>query len=422
MSNPKPVIEGVFAIHKPTAISSAQVLRDLQSHLNPSKTFAPWIDAERQRRDQESHNQRGKRSRRSRGPVQVKMGHGGTLDPMATGVLIVGVGNGTKSLQGFLDGTKTYEAVLLFGAATDTYDFEGKIVKRAPTEHITKAAFEEALAKFRGLIMQRPPIFSALRVNGKRLYEYAREGKEVPVEIRERPVEVSELECLEWMEPGTHNYHYPDREAEPEEKEVADKLMKVEGGETTKETTTETTSAEQQELKRKREDGDEEAAGETTDTTAPTKRAKQDSDTTTDKVSAATTTEPEPTQVAKPPCPAPAARIRMTVSSGFYVRSLCHDLGIALNSLAFMSSLSRTRQSMFELNKNVLEYEDLAKGEDLWGPKVVDMLAKWNDEFPQGYDRQKVPAKRQNGSQPRKERDNKDQQRERVRNSSSPEA
>jgi len=98
-----------------------------------------------------------------------------------------------------------------------------------------------------------------------------------------------------------------------------------------------------------------------------------------------TTTEPSNTPV--PPSTStsstshpPAARIRMTVTSGFYVRSLCHDLGIAVNSLAIMSALVRTRQGDFELGKNVFEYDDLAKGEEVWGSKVEGLIDAWNDK------------------------------------------
>ena len=104
---------------------------------------------------------------------KVKLGHGGTLDPLATGVLIVGVGSGTKALNQFLACTKTYETVVLFGAATDSYDVTGKVVAKAPFAHLTRTKVEEALAQFKGKIRQRPPIFSALKVKGKPLYEYA---------------------------------------------------------------------------------------------------------------------------------------------------------------------------------------------------------------------------------------------------------
>jgi len=321
------------AIHKPTGISSAQVLRDVQLQFDPSALFAPWLTRERQRRHDESARQQKKRRGIKRQNPSIKIGHGGTLDPLATGVLIAGIGRGTKELSNFLSCTKSYETVVLFGAATDTYDRVGKVVGRKPYEHITEALVREKLDGFRGKIMQRPPIYSALKVQGKKLYEFAREGKEVPVEIKERPVEVVELEMVEWMEGGTHEHIWPEEEAPKEEKEVIEKVLDIE-----EETGSNTVKAE-------------------------------DEPPTTLMSGALANTRPQP----KPP----AARLRMTVTSGFYVRSLCHDLGAAVSSLALMSSLVRTRQGDFELGKNVLEYADLQKGEAVWGPKVEEMLGNW---------------------------------------------
>src|SRR5271154_3847386 len=87
------------------------------------------------------------------------MGHGGTLDPMATGVLIIGIGSGTKLLHQNLAGTKEYETICVFGTVTDSYDAEGKILRREPTEHITRTKVEEALEQFRGEILQQPPMY-----------------------------------------------------------------------------------------------------------------------------------------------------------------------------------------------------------------------------------------------------------------------
>ena len=87
------------------------------------------------------------------------MGHGGTLDPMATGVLIVGIGSGTKKLSQFLGGWKEYETTCVFGTVTDSYDAVGKILRRAPTEHITREKVEGALEQFRGDILQQPPMY-----------------------------------------------------------------------------------------------------------------------------------------------------------------------------------------------------------------------------------------------------------------------
>jgi tRNA pseudouridine55 synthase len=176
-------------------------LRDLQKHFNPSELFAPWIQLEKNNRAREKANQR-KRRRDQR--IQVKVGHGGTLDPLATGVLITGIGKGTKSLQDFLVCTKVYETVVLFGTSTDTYDRVGKVLGRAPFGHVTKDMVEKALDQFRGKFMQLPPLYSALKMDGKPLYEYAREGKEIPRKIERREVEVLELELVEWMEGGTH--------------------------------------------------------------------------------------------------------------------------------------------------------------------------------------------------------------------------
>ena len=240
MSTSSKVVQGVFgehaqlikrladadgrniAINKPTGPSSAQVLRDLQKHFDPSDLFKPWYAAERAKRQAEPDSKfRRKRDKRK---LSVKMGHGGTLDPLAAGVLVVGVGSGTKEMDSFLHCTKEYETVLLFGAASDTYDVKGKIVGKAPYEHITRAKVETAMEKFRGKMMQKPPVYSAIRVNGKRMYEYAREGGEIP-EIKTREIEVKELEMVEWLEAGTHGYKWPVEEASEEEKEVAEKLL-----------------------------------------------------------------------------------------------------------------------------------------------------------------------------------------------------
>ncbi|KMP08863.1 tRNA pseudouridine synthase B [Coccidioides immitis H538.4] len=380
-------LEGVFAVHKPGGISSADVLRDLQRHFNPSKFFQPWLTAERERRKQEPRNQQRRRRDKR---IQVKIGHGGTLDPIATGVLITGVGKGTKQLNNFLACTKTYEAVVLFGVATDSYDRVGKVVSRAPYEHITRETVEEALKGFRGKIMQRPSIFSALKVQGKKLYEYAREGKEPPVEIAERPVEVTNLEIVEWYEPGTHGWKWPTEEAGPTEKNVAEKMISKEKDIIEKE---QKHVQEDKSLKRKPSPS---ADGIITEEAEPSsKRQKVNpSNTQTETAPEPTTadslpvaaSEPQESQSAsdcvQPIPPPPAVKLTMTVSSGFYVRSLAHDLGLALNSNAIMSSLVRTRQGDFELSPDkILEYKDLEAGEEVWGPKVQRFLDEWQEKM-----------------------------------------
>ena len=306
---------------------------------------------------------------------------------MATGVLILGVGGGTKSLNRFLECTKSYEAVVLFGAATDSYDSVGRIVGRKAYGQVTRDMVEEALGKFRGKIMQRPPIYSALRVQGKRLYEYAREGKEVPVEIQERPVEVQSLEMLEWMDSGTHIYHWPEEEVEREEKEVVEKVLHL-GADASADVSTAPPDGDQDSgVKRKRQ---EETANGALDPKRPKPSPKpKPRSATQDKPSSPQPPPgqpniPPPPRQQQQPCPAPACRLRMTVTSGFYVRSLCHDLGEAVGSLGLMAGLVRTRQGDFELGKNVLEYDDLAEGEDVWGAKVKGMLVEWTEKEGEG--------------------------------------
>ncbi len=125
---------------------------------------------------------------------QKKIGHTGTLDPAATGVLPVCLGSATKLCDMLTDKDKEYVAELLLGVETDTQDTTGEILCRRPVE-VSEEQVREAAASFIGHYEQVPPMYSALKVNGKKLYELAREGKEV--ERKARPVEIHELEILD---------------------------------------------------------------------------------------------------------------------------------------------------------------------------------------------------------------------------------
>lgn len=122
---------------------------------------------------------------------QKKIGHTGTLDPAAEGVLPVCLGKGTKLCDLLTDKRKTYQAVLLLGTETDTQDMTGTILSEKSTEQLTEPAVRGAAKSFVGPYMQVPPMYSALKVNGKKLYELARAGKEV--ERAARPVEIYDL-------------------------------------------------------------------------------------------------------------------------------------------------------------------------------------------------------------------------------------
>ncbi|KAH7062979.1 tRNA pseudouridine synthase B [Paraphoma chrysanthemicola] len=284
-SGNKAVLEGVFAVAKPALVSSADVLQKLQVTFADCRMFAPLLKSQPQRP--------------SKSDDQVfKMGHGGTLDPLASGVLIVGIGRGTKHLQKYLACTKTYETVVLFGASTDTYDCTGTVAERADYEHVTQALVESQLKRFRGKIMQAPPIYSALKINGVKACEYARQGKELPRELEEREMFVDECTLLEWYEGGRHSFNHLEDEGLTQ---------------------------------------------------------------------------------------APAAKFRLNVCSGFYVRSFAHDLGIVCSSRSHMASLDRTRQADYTVHDAsklpdltpTLTYAELEAGEHIWEATLRPQLEAW---------------------------------------------
>ncbi len=150
-------MDGFLIIDKPCGISSFDVLRRL------NKKFAL----------------------RRRG---IKIGHGGTLDPLATGVLIAALGHATRMLRFVLSDEKSYRATIRIGAQTSTDDAEGDIIKTAPYDHIDLGAIERALETFRGRIMQTPPKYSAVHAGGQRAYDIARRGGDA--ELAAKSVEI----------------------------------------------------------------------------------------------------------------------------------------------------------------------------------------------------------------------------------------
>lgn len=349
-----------------------------------------------------------------------KMGHGGTLDPLATGILIVGIGRGTKHLIEFLECTKTYETVVLFGKSTTTYDVAGKVVAEAPANDITQQVVEQQLEQFHGHLKQIPPIYSAIKIDGIKLYDYARSGRELPRELESRDVQVTECTLLDFYEAGQHDFRYPAEQASEEEKLTASKLMA--GAEATKKLLAERAPK-------------PEPYDISKDNLMPRDQK------------AALHTHPLPTQEAEP-AQAPAARVRLTVSSGFYVRSFAHDLGISSGSLSTMAALSRTRQAQFTIADpppegltTALTMEDMEAGEDVWAPKITAMLERWMELNPTSEtgDDRKSPRRfdgrrggmggrggQRNGQGSKRSWDNrggdKNSKRPKRRNSSSPES
>ncbi len=128
-----------------------------------------------------------------------RVGHAGTLDPDATGVLPICLGQGTRVIEFLMNTTKTYRARIEFGRATDTYDGSGQVISEADTSDINKRRVEAALEAFRGRIDQTPPMYSAIKHGGKPLYKLARSG--ITVERKKRAVTIHRLELISWRKP-----------------------------------------------------------------------------------------------------------------------------------------------------------------------------------------------------------------------------
>jgi len=130
---------------------------------------------------------------------KLKVGHAGTLDPLATGVMIVCTGKATKLIESFQHQAKEYVATLQLGATTPSFDLEHDVDARYPYEHITRDMVDECLQKFTGVIHQIPPLFSAVKVAGKRACDYAREGEDVA--LQEKTLVINEIEVLDFSLP-----------------------------------------------------------------------------------------------------------------------------------------------------------------------------------------------------------------------------
>ena len=129
-----------------------------------------------------------------------RVGHAGTLDPLATGVLLLALGRATRLIEYLVGHDKVYETTVRLGQTTATYDAEGDVLEERPFTHLTLSQIEKALDSFRGDILQQPPIYSAIKQGGQPLYKLARQGK-TEVERPYRPVTIHELTLLNWEPP-----------------------------------------------------------------------------------------------------------------------------------------------------------------------------------------------------------------------------
>ncbi|RBP34941.1 tRNA pseudouridine synthase B [Oceanihabitans sediminis] len=128
---------------------------------------------------------------------KIKVGHAGTLDPLATGLLIICTGKMTKQIDTFQGQIKEYTGTIVLGSTTPSFDLETEINETFPTDHITKELVEETTKQFIGDIEQFPPVFSAIKKDGKRLYEFARAGEEVEIKSRKITIEAFEIRRFE---------------------------------------------------------------------------------------------------------------------------------------------------------------------------------------------------------------------------------
>lgn len=157
------VPSGLIAVYKPQDWTSSDVVSKVRNILRNG----------------------AKKKANKTGKVNIKVGHGGTLDPLAEGVLVLGIGEGTKMLQAYLTGAKSYYAEAKLGTETDTLDSTGNVTSSMDWSHVASNDLDDSLKFFRGNISQVPPMFSALKRDGKKLYDLARKGIEVEREPRQ---------------------------------------------------------------------------------------------------------------------------------------------------------------------------------------------------------------------------------------------
>ena len=349
-TTPLYLAEGLIAVHKPLTWTCNDVVSYIRNILS---------------RDAQSRGFEGKM--RKRGKPLMKVGHGGTLDPLASGVLVIGIGKGTSKLQSYLEGDKQYTAMVELGYETTTLDAEGDIVKTMDWKHVTSidSIRETVVPKFTGKIQQVPPLYSAIRVDGKRLYEIARNGDEKDaqdVEIPMRDVEVHKLEV---------------------EKSLSDSVMKsgVVDGKKYKEAVKEmeaaaaSAAAEKAAAAAPPPPEDEQESNDEGATPGKKKKKKRRGgnkkrtekkkyfdESTVPTVQCDSTTDATSFEL-------PLFTLNVSCGGGTYIRSIVRDIGYEMDTVATMTGLVRTKQGPFLL-------EDALRREDWNADKIYEAMTK----------------------------------------------
>ena len=241
------------------------------------------------------------------GVKKLKVGHAGTLDPLASGVMIICTGKATKQIDQLQAGTKEYIATLRLGCTTPSFDAEHPVDATFPTSHITREAVLEALEKFKGSIWQVPPVYSACKVEGRRAFDYVRQGEEV--ELKAKELVIDEIELLD--------LHLPEQGI------VSPKAEEV--------------------LSTVRESVDIKAFGRR-------KQLLEDAEMASASLHEQTEASVE----------TPYLTIRVVCSKGTYIRALARDIGQALQSGAYLIGLRRTRVGDFHVDQ-CLQVKDVEK-------------------------------------------------------------
>ena len=336
--------EGLIAIHKPLTWTCSDVVAYIRGILT---------------RDAQSRGFDGKM--RKRGKPLMKVGHGGTLDPLASGVLVLGIGKGTSQLQSYLEGDKQYTAMVELGYETTTLDAEGEIVKTMDWNHVQSidSIRDAVVPKFTGKIQQVPPLYSAIRVDGKRLYEIARSGdeKEVQdVEIPMRDVEVYKVEVDNSLSESVIKSGVVDgkkyKKAVKDIEAAAEKAAASPPPEDTPQepNNDEATAGKNKKKRNKRNDKKRtEKKSFFDESTVPIVQCDTSTDTTSFEL--------------------PNFILNVSCGGGTYIRSLVRDIGYEMDTVATMTGLVRTKQGPFLL-------EDALKREDWSADKIYEAITK----------------------------------------------
>ncbi|EDO16909.1 hypothetical protein Kpol_1020p17 [Vanderwaltozyma polyspora DSM 70294] len=347
-------MNGIFAIEKPSGITSNQFMLKLQHALTNSQVFSNEIKRATAERMQQYQQQTGKKAskRKLRKVSKVKMGHGGTLDPLASGVLVIGIGSGTKQLSNYLSGTvKVYESEALFGVSTTSGDVEGDILSRNSTKHLTMDELKTIPDKFKGSLKQTPPIYAALKMDGKPLHEYAREGKPLPRAIEPRQVSIYDLDVFPDSLNTSHNYPL----LRPTTEEAIETVKNLNAN-----LLNDTLYFSKEYCEKNKYESEEAKVEKSIDLSEEEEKAISE---TGDAYRA------------------PLLHFKAKVSSGTYIRSLISDIGKAMRSSCYMVKLIRLQQQDWSLEKyNVFQLNDFTeRKEEVWRKVLQLVLEKGAD-------------------------------------------